>query len=72
MEDITERSAELGELCTCGRQALVVYLGSAFGPTGWCGIGDGGDRTGPCPFCGGDRHEGRCPQYCLRLDSGEG
>jgi hypothetical protein len=66
----TERPAELGELCTCGRQAIVVYLGSVFGPTGYCGIPDG-DTTGPCPFCGGPRHsepDGRCPNYRLRLD----
>jgi hypothetical protein len=66
-----ERPAEPGELCTCGRQAIVVYLGSAFGPTGYCGIGDGGDQAGPCPFCGGPRHKepyGRCPDYRLRLD----
>jgi hypothetical protein len=67
----TERPAAPGELCTCGRQAIVIYLGSVFGPTGYCGIPDGGDRTGPCPFCGGPRHsewEGRCPNYRLQLD----
>lgn len=67
----TERPAGPGELCTCGRQAVVVYLASGFGPTGYCGIPDGGDRAGPCPFCGGPRHqepEGRCPDYRLRLD----
>jgi hypothetical protein len=72
--DPTERPAAPGELCTCGRQAIVVDLSSIFGPTGFCGIADGGDRTGPCPFCGGPRHEtawgdpGRCPDYRLRLD----
>jgi hypothetical protein len=67
----TERPAELGERCTCGRQAIVVYPASVFGPTGYCGIADGGDQAGPCPFCGGPRHsewEGRCPDYRLRLD----
>jgi hypothetical protein len=67
----SERPAAPGELCTCGRQAIVVYLGSVFGPTGYCGIPDGGDTTGPCPFCRGPRHqepEGRCPHYRLRLD----
>jgi hypothetical protein len=68
MDNNTERPAESGELCTCGRQAIVVYIGGAFGPTGWCGIGDGGDRAGPCPFCGGPRHSDRCPDYRLRLD----
>lgn len=67
-QTMTERPAEPGELCTCDRQAVVVYLGSVFGPTGWCGRGDGGDRTGPCPFCGGERHQGRCPQYRLDLE----
>jgi hypothetical protein len=65
----TERLAEPGERCTCGRQAIVVYLGSRFGPTGYCGVADGGDQAGPCPFCGGPRHPGgRCPDYRLRLD----
>jgi hypothetical protein len=65
----SERPAQPGERCTCGRQAVVVYLGSVFGPTGYCGMADGGDRRGPCPFCGGPRHrEGRCPDYRLRLD----
>ena len=67
----TERPAAPGELCTCGRQAVVVYLGSIFGPTGYCGVPDGGDSTGPCPFCSGSRHtepQGRCPHYRLRLD----
>jgi hypothetical protein len=68
---LTERLAEPGERCTCGRQAIVVYLGSVFGPTGSCGIADGGDQAGPCPFCGGPRHTapyGRCLDYRLRLD----
>jgi hypothetical protein len=65
----TERPAEPGERCTCGRQAIVVYLGSIFGPTGYCGIPDGGDQSGPCPFCGGPRHpSGHCPDYRLSLD----
>jgi hypothetical protein len=67
----TERPAAPGERCTCGRQAIVVYLGSTFGPTGYCGVPDGGDRAGPCPFCGGPRHpepDGRCPDYRLRPD----
>jgi hypothetical protein len=66
----SERPAAPGERCTCGRQAIIVYLGSMFGPIGYCGIPDGGDRTGPCPFCAGPRHDepdGRCPDYRLRL-----
>jgi hypothetical protein len=74
-ETTTERPAEPGELCTCGRQAVVVYLTRMFGRTGYCGIGDGGDQAGPCPFCGGGRHAqpfGRCPDYRLRLEGAEG
>jgi hypothetical protein len=66
-DDIHERPAKVGELCTCGRQARVVYEGSPWGPTGYCGVADGGQRTEPCPFCGQDRHQGRCPSYRLRL-----
>jgi hypothetical protein len=67
----SERPAEAGELCTCGRQAIVVYLGSVLGPTGYCGVPDGGDHSRPCPFCGGSHHrepEGRCPDYRLQLN----
>jgi hypothetical protein len=67
----SERRAASGERCTCGRQAVVVYLGGVFGPTGYCGIADGGDQAGPCPFCSGPRHPepyGRCPDYRLRPD----
>jgi hypothetical protein len=44
---MTQRPARPGELCTCGRPALVVFLTQRWGPTGWCGISDGGE-TGPC------------------------
>ncbi len=65
----SDRPAQPGERCTCGRQAVVVYLTSRFGPIGYCGIADGGDQRGPCPFCGGPRHpQGRCPDYRLRPD----
>jgi hypothetical protein len=64
-----ERLAQAGELCTCGRQAVVVFRSDVFGETGWCGINDGGRSYGPCPFCGGPRHtDGRCPDYRLRLE----
>jgi hypothetical protein len=65
---ISERRAEPGERCTCGRQAVVVFHTDTFGETGWCGRADGGEQTGPCPFCGGQRHQGRCPAYRLRPD----
>jgi hypothetical protein len=61
------RPALLGELCTCGRQAVEVFEFDDRAPIGHCGIPDGGDRSAPCPFCGGPRHEvGGCPQYRLR------
>ncbi len=62
----TQRRAVAGELCTCGRAAVVVFEGGRFGPTGWCGRSDGGEFQGPCPFCAGRRHDGRCPRYALR------
>jgi hypothetical protein len=68
-----ERPAEPGELCTCGRQAVVVILAERFGPVGWCGVPDGGRRGGRCPFCGGGGHgEQRCPPYTLRPTPPEG
>jgi len=68
---LTERRAEPGERCTCGRPAVVVFLGGPGDPCGYCGIADGGSRAAQCVFCGGPRHgelEGRCPAYRLRLD----
>ncbi len=63
-----ERPAEPGELCTCGRPAVTVFLTGRFGPVGYCGLPDGGARDGDCPFCGEPRstHDGRCPAYVLR------
>jgi hypothetical protein len=62
----TQRPAQPGELCTCGRPALIVFLTERWGPTGWCGITDGG-ATRPCVFCNGPAHHGqRCPRYQLR------
>ena len=62
----TERTAQPGQYCTCGRRAVTVFITEDFGETGWCGVSDGGAQAGPCPFCGGARHEGRCPNYQLR------
>jgi hypothetical protein len=65
----SERQAEPGEVCTCGRQAVKVFCWNDRNPVGWCGLSDGGDSRGPCPFCGGGRHEiGRCPSYELSPD----
>jgi hypothetical protein len=41
------RLAEPGECCTCGRQAVIVFLAGDFGEVGWCGRKDGGERIGP-------------------------
>ncbi len=64
--DATQREARPGELCTCGRPAVQVFITDHYGEVGYCGLPDGGAKSGSCPFCGGDRHEGgRCPQYRL-------
>jgi hypothetical protein len=71
---MNSRRAVPGERCTCGRQAVTVFeFGRADGvdgeraPIGYCGIPDGGDRSQPCPFCGGPGPEhGVCPRYRLR------
>ncbi|MCI2422756.1 hypothetical protein MOQ72_35555 [Saccharopolyspora sp. K220] len=63
-----ERPAEPGELCTCGRQAVTVFITELFGEVGYCGRPDGGEQAGPCPFCAGERHETRCLQYRLRIE----
>jgi hypothetical protein len=66
MKEFTQRRAEPGERCTCGRQAVTVYI-TERGAFGYCGLSDGGEKSGPCPFCLGERHEfGRCPEYQLR------
>jgi hypothetical protein len=64
-----ERPARAGELCTCGRPAIVVFVTEEWGEVGWCGVSDGGAK-GPCPFCGDAAgHDGlRCPHYRLLLD----
>jgi hypothetical protein len=66
----TERRAELGELCTCGRQALIVYLTEAHGAVGYCGLADGGGTPiVPCPWCGAGPHlaeSAKCPAYQVR------
>lgn len=63
---MSERAAEEGEVCTCGRAARVVFVTERWGEVGWCGRADGG-RKGPCAFCGDPAgHAGRCPSYVLR------
>jgi hypothetical protein len=70
----TERPAEPGELCTCGRPARTVFLTRRWGEVGSCDT----DRSGelpvlPCPFCGAsEAHQVggevvKCPQYRLRV-----
>jgi integrase len=64
----TEHTAADGELCTCGRQAVIVYVHDDGRETDYCGRPDGGATAGPCPFCGGERHSsGPCPKYRPRL-----
>jgi hypothetical protein len=64
---MTSRLAMPGERCTCGRQAREVFEFDDRAPIGYCGISDGGDQEGPCPFCGEQRHDGAtCPRYQLR------
>nr|WSZ21172.1 hypothetical protein OH837_48875 [Streptomyces canus] len=75
-----QRPAETGELCTCGRQAAVVYLTPEYGAVGDCGIGGAGmNPVLPCPWCGtSEPHNqawgdpGRCPDYQLRPPVREG
>lgn len=72
--DTDERAARPGELCTCGRPAVVVYSNEKFGDAGYCGVeGSAADPVLPCPWCGtttphrasyGDPE--RCPSYSVR------
>lgn len=41
----TNRPAEPGETCTCGRPAVVIYQTEQFGDVGYCGIPDGGAKA---------------------------
>lgn len=67
-----QRAAQPGERCTCGRQAVTVFAREDGTEFGYCGLPDGGDRAGPCPFCDQDRHRhpwgdpAPCPQYRVR------
>jgi len=68
----TQRPAEPGERCTCGRPAVIVYL-TERRDVGYCGRPDGGARTVPCPFCGEETtHRSPwgdpavCPAYRVR------
>lgn len=63
---MSERSAEPGELCTCGRPAVTVLTSATFGEVGYCGR-PGEPKLDPCPFCGEGPHDSeRCPEYRLR------
>lgn len=74
MTDSTERPAVLGELCTCGRQAVVVFSNAKFGEVGYCGIEGSQSRPVlPCPWCKSTKPHttpwgdpGKCPDYRLR------
>lgn len=43
---MAERAPEPGELCSCGRQAVTVYLTEKFGPVGYCGISNASPLPG--------------------------
>lgn len=60
---LQRRGAVNGELCTCGRHAVTVYISGGL-ETGYCGVAAG--PAGPCVFCGAAQHAGRCPDYRLR------
>lgn len=62
-----QRPAQPGEVCTCGRRAVVVYTGGRYGPTGYCGSEQ---PPAPCTWCGAGSHTGRCPAYRLRPEPG--
>ncbi len=65
------RAALPGERCTCGRQAVQVFVHDDGRETGYCGLPDGGNQSGPCPFCCGERHRqpwgdpAVCPEYSV-------
>lgn len=68
---MNERAAEPGELCVCGRPAVVVFVSER--EVGYCGVPDGGGRTSPCPFCGSPQPHRQpwsdpatCPKYRVR------
>lgn len=74
MTDSAERLAAAGELCTCGRLAVVVFSNTEFGDVGYCGIeGSQADPVLPCPWCSSTKPHtvpwgdpGKCPDYQLR------
>lgn len=60
------RNAQPGDLCTCGRPAVEVFVYDDR-ESGYCGLEDGGGRVAPCPFCGApEAHLYKpCPQYTV-------
>jgi hypothetical protein len=72
--DSEQRPAEFGDLCTCGRQAVVVYISEEYGEVGHCGVeGSAAQPILPCPFCHSSKpHKAswgdpaKCPDYRLR------
>lgn len=48
-----QRAAQSGGHC---RQAVTVFAWEDGSSSGYCGLLDGGERTGPYSFCGHDRH----------------
>ncbi len=70
----SERPALPGDLCTCGRQAVTVFINQEFGEVGYCGIeGASFNPVLPCPFCSSSSPHrqpwgdpDKCPQYTVR------
>lgn len=64
-----KRPARPGDVCTCGRPAVVVFRSPAFGEVGSCLSIDPRKPIRPCPFCGTTgTHAGSavCPAYRVR------
>jgi hypothetical protein len=69
-----QRPAAPGEVCTCGRPAVIVYVTEQFGEVGHCGIEGAAFRPVlPCPWCSSrEAHTepwgdpARCPDYAIR------
>ena len=58
-----QRPAELDERYTCGRPAIVVFLGGQHGDSGYCSAPS---ARPDWAWCDQPRHEGRCPTNRLR------
>lgn len=72
--DSEQRVARPGELCTCGRAAVTVFISEEYGEVGYCGIeGSAANPVLPCPWCSSvEPHKqswgdpAKCPEYQIR------